>query len=65
MHISVENDFLLGEPCQQKGMGNFAKAVMGWIETLPGICQFFWHKASINPLQGIENERIHHCPSEL
>ena len=35
MHISVENDCLLGALHQQKGMGTFAKAVMGWIETLP------------------------------
>lgn len=50
MSVSVENNFLLGEPCQQKGMGTFAKAVMGWTETLPGICQFFfWHKARVNP----------------
>lgn len=50
MSASVENNFLLGEPCRQKGMGSFAKAVMGWIETLPRICQFFfWHKARVNP----------------
>lgn len=35
MHISVENDCVLGALHQQKGMGTFAKAVMGWIETLP------------------------------
>lgn len=35
MHVSVENDCLLGELHQLKGMGTFAKAVMGWTETLP------------------------------
>lgn len=35
MHVSVENDCLLGELRQQKGMGTFAKAVMGCVETLP------------------------------